>query len=188
MTDVPMNLTNHFLIAMPSMDAGLFAHSITYICEHNPQGAMGLVINRPLELTLQELFDQLTDLPSPAHGDAPVYGGGPVQVERGFILHNNDGRRWDSTLVINDEIALTTSKDILDAIARNQGPKDFLISLGYAGWDAGQLEQELTENAWLTLPADSDIIFKLPVEQRVQAATRKLGINFSLISSQAGHA
>ena len=188
MTTAAMNLTNHFLIAMPSMDTGLFAHSITYICEHNEQGAMGLVINRPMDLTLQELFDQLSVLPAPAHGEAPVYGGGPVQTERGFILHNNDGRRWDSTLVINDDIALTTSKDVLDAIARDQGPKDFLITLGYAGWGAGQLEQELVENAWLTLPADHDIIFKLPVEQRVQAATRKLGINFSLISPQAGHA
>lgn len=183
-----MNLAHHFLIAMPSMEASLFAHSITYICEHNENGAMGIVINRPTELVLKELFEQLCDVPDPSHSELPVYAGGPVHTERGFILHSNEGRLWDSTLVINDEIALTTSKDIIESIAQDKGPKSFIVALGYAGWEAGQLEQEVLDNAWLTLPADTDIIFNMPIEQRIQAATQKLGINFGLISSQVGHA
>ncbi len=181
------SLTDHFLIAMPTISDGIFANSLTYICTHNEQGAMGIVINHPLDLSLNEIFNHLeiSDITSP-HNEH-ILAGGPVHMDRGFVLHRNTIANWDSTLKISPHMALTTSQDILTAIAHNEGPKDSLVALGYAGWGAGQLESELAENSWLTAPADSSIIFNTPVEQRAKAAAAILGVDLALISPQAGH-
>ena len=182
------SLGNHFLIAMPQLADPNFFHSVTYICEHTEEGALGLVINRPLDLTLNEVFEQM-DIPTDncQSLDEPIYTGGPVQQERGFILHSPAGS-WESSAPITDTISITTSRDILEAIARNEGPEQTLIALGYAGWGAGQLEQELADNAWLSGPADPDIIFSTPVEGRWKAAAKRLGVDLDLLSSDAGHA
>lgn len=187
-SNCPSNLKNHFLIAMPSISEGIFANSITYICEHSEQGAMGIVINHPLDLRLNEMLEHLeiSDIRYP-HNE-PILAGGPVHMDRGFVLHRSTSQRWDSTLHICDQVSLTTSQDILAAIAHDEGPADSIVALGYAGWGAGQLETELAENAWLTTPADFDIIFKTPIEQRAQAAAATLGIDLALIAPQAGHA
>jgi putative transcriptional regulator len=181
-------LKDHFLIAMPGLCHGIFANSVTYICEHNEHGAMGIVINHPLNLSLEEILEQLEisnpDCPHPE----PILAGGPVSVERGFVLHNDTLNHWDSSLQVTDGICLTSSRDILNAIARNEGPAKSLVALGYAGWGAGQLEEELADNAWLTAPADEDILFNTPIEFRANKAASKLGIDLSLISAQAGHA
>ena len=183
-----VNLTHHFLIAMPAMADPRFANTLAYICEHNPDGAVGIVVNKPIDMTLSSLFQQI-DVP---RGDArfestPVFLGGPVQADRGFVLHRPLGN-WQSTLVVNDVVGLTTSKDVLEAAVRGEGPDDLLVSLGYAGWEAGQLEQELAANAWLTVEADADVIFELPVERRRSAAMQLLGIDFSRLSEDVGHA
>lgn len=181
------NLKHHFLIAMPMLREGIFAHSLTYICEHTDAGAMGLVLNHPLDLTLNQIFEHLElDIRRPCH--QPVLAGGPVQTERGFVLHPPQQGEWEATLVIVDTVALTTSTDIITALAAGTGPEDALVALGYAGWGAGQLEEELAANAWLTLPADERILFHTPVEQRLPEAARRLGVDLSLIASQAGHA
>lgn len=182
-------LRNHFLIAMPGMVDANFAHSITYLCEHNEHGAMGIVVNRALELSFDDIFEHL-EIEGFEHNHAQrVLSGGPVQTDRGFVLHRRaPGRTWQSTLELTEEISLTTSRDILDAIARNQGPEDSLIALGYAGWGPGQLEQEIAANAWLTLPADAEILFEVPLERRAQAAAARLGINLDLLSSSRGTA
>ena len=183
-----VNLTGHFLIAMPAMADPFFSKSVTYVCEHNEQGAMGIVINRPIDMNLNELFQQIhlesNDQPL---GQSPVYFGGPVHVDRGFVLHQPIGK-WQSTLVINSDIALTTSKDILEASAQGIGPQKMLVTLGYAGWSAGQLEQELAQNAWLTVPALDSVIFDLPCEQKLDAAMGLLGIDFASLAEEAGHA
>lgn len=182
-------LRNHFLIAMPGMDDSLFSHSITYLCEHNEHGAMGIVINRALDLSYDDIFEHL-DIEDFAHDHAqPVLAGGPVQTDRGFVLHrHNDSKRWQSTLDVTPEISLTTSRDILDAIAHDSGPRDSLIALGYAGWGPGQLEQELAANAWLSVPAEASILFDVPIEQRAHAAASRLGINLDLLSGSFGNA
>ena len=182
------SLKDHFLIAMPTIGDGIFAHSITYICEHNEQGAMGIVINHPLDLSLDEIFEHLEieNVQTP-HQDQ-ILAGGPVHMDRGFVLHRNTETSWDSTIQVSDQIALTTSQDILTAIAHDEGPSDSIVALGYAGWSEGQLESELADNAWLTAPADSDIIFNTPIEKRASAAAAKMGIDLSLISPTAGHA
>lgn len=183
-----VNLTHHFLIAMPSMADPNFARTLTYICEHNEQGALGVVVNRPIEMTLEGLFDQVDiTLNDRKWADLPVYFGGPVQVDRGFVLHRPAGT-WQSTLTVTDEIGLTTSKDILEAVAQGRGPKQILVSLGYAGWAAGQLEQELGQNAWLTVAADVDVVFDVPPERRFQAAMDLLGIDPTRLSDDVGHA
>lgn len=183
-----VNLTGHFLIAMPAMEDPYFSRSVTLICEHNEQGAMGIVINRPIEMRLSELFEQI-DVASEneALGLAAVHFGGPVHVDRGFVLHQPVGE-WRSSLVINEHTALTTSKDILEASAHGTGPQKILVTLGYAGWAAGQLEQELAQNAWLTVQATDAIIFDLPSEQKRDAAMSLLGLDFSRLSDEAGHA
>ena len=183
-----LNLTAHFLIAMPAMADPRFANTLTYVCEHNKDGALGIVINRPIDMTLSSLFDQI-DVPLNDNplGGAPVHFGGPVQIDRGFVLHRPLGN-WQSTLAISDVLGLTTSKDVLEALARGEGPKDVFVSLGYAGWSAGQLEQELAQNAWLTVEANADVLFDVPPEGRLPAAMQLLGIDFAQLSEGAGHA
>lgn len=183
-----VNLTHHFLIAMPNMADPNFARSLTYICEHNEQGALGLVVNRPIDMTLGGLFEQVDiALDDPRWVSLPVYFGGPVQVDRGFVLHRPAGT-WQSTLAVRDDVALTTSKDILEAVGRGEGPDQILVSLGYAGWGAGQLEQELGQNAWLTVAADIDVVFNVPPGERFQAAVDLLGIDLTRLSDDVGHA
>ena len=182
------NLTHHFLIAMPAMQEGFFAGTLTYICEHNENGALGVVVNRPISLTLAEMFDQIN---IPLH-DArlekmPVHLGGPVQTERGFVLHDTR-QEWQSTLRINDSLSLTTSRDILHALGQGQGPDNILVTLGYAGWDQGQLEHEINENTWLTVPASEFILFELPPEERLAAAMALLGVDYASLVEDAGHA
>lgn len=184
---VPGSLCDHFLIAMPSMHETSFSHSVTYICEHSSQGAMGIVINNPMPMTLNEIFAQMDMGAGHRSGMLPVMAGGPVQRERGFVLHTNDSE-WHSTLKVSDELSLTASRDIIAALARDEGPQQFIVALGYAGWDEGQLEAEIAANSWLTVPASKHIIFDTPFEQRWAAAAQSLGIDVNLISSIAGHA
>jgi putative transcriptional regulator len=182
------NFTNHFLIAMPAMADPHFAHTLTFVCEHNQDGALGIVVNKPTDMTLSALFEQI-DVPlADAELKAtPVHFGGPVQVDRGFVLHRPLGN-WQSTLAVDDEVGLTTSKDVLEAVARGEGPRDVIVSLGYAGWSAGQLEQEIAQNAWLTVAANANVLFETPVEAKLPAAMRLLGIDFSRLSDDVGHA
>ena len=183
-----INLTNHFLIAMPNMVDPFFARTLTYLCEHNEQGALGLVVNRPIDLTLQALFERLSlALRQREIADAPVYYGGPVQTDRGFVLHAPPGD-WQSTLRVREAIGLTTSKDILEAVGRGEGPQRMMVTLGYAGWSPGQLEHELSQNAWLTVEARDAIIFDVPAEERLPAAMELLGLDFARLSDEAGHA
>ena len=187
MTDAT-SLANHFLIAMPQLEDPNFFHSVTYICEHNDDGAMGIVINRPLEIGLAEVLDQINISGNDnAIEDQIIYMGGPVQPERGFVLHSPSGQ-WDSSLPIADDICITTSRDILTAIANGQGPTHYVIALGYAGWGKGQLEQEISQNTWLSGPAEQSILFDMPYEKRWEAAASLLGIDVNLISGEAGHA
>jgi putative transcriptional regulator len=183
------SLTNQFLIAMPAMEDPNFTQTVTYICEHNEQGALGIVINRPMsEIHLGDLLEQLDVSPKqPDVAKRPIFAGGPVQPEHGFILHR-PARSWESTLQIDAQIGLTTSQDILTAIADGEGPGEALIALGYAGWGAGQLEQELADNAWLSVPVNYEVLFHVPAEQRWQQAAALLGVDLSLMSSDAGHA
>lgn len=184
----PSYLKHHFLIAMPHMRDENFAQTLTYLVEHNAEGAMGLVINRPSGLSLADVIEQLDpELQAiSACQDLPIFSGGPVQTERGFVLHPS-GPQFQATLELGS-LGLSTSQDVLFAIAQGHGPSQHLIALGYAGWEAGQLEAELVANAWLTCPADPHILFDLPAEQRLAAAAASLGVNLSLLSTQAGHA
>ena len=182
------SLRDHFLLAMPCLSQGIFSHSITYICEHGESGAMGIIINQSLDLSVGDIFEHLQIETRQDFSAMPVMAGGPVQMDHGFVLHRNGERKWEANLRVTDEITLTPSRDILRALARDEGPPDHLIALGYAGWSAGQLEQELADNSWLTLPGDSDIIFNTPADQRLGAAAAMLGIDMNLISGQAGHA
>ena len=181
-------LRDHFLLAMPGLSEGIFSHSITYICEHGESGAMGIVINQPLDLSVEEIFEHLQITARQDFSTMPVMAGGPVQIDHGFVLHRKWEKTWEASLKVTPEITLTTSRDILRAIANDKGPNDHLIALGYAGWAAGQLEQELADNSWLTMPANSDIIFSTPADQRLGAAAASLGIDMNLISGEAGHA
>jgi len=186
--DSGSNLTNHFLIAMPALNDPNFFHTVTYICEHSDKGTMGIVINRPIEMHLSDIFKHMSiNNTSDAASGQQVFNGGPVEEDRGFVLHNFN-RKWDSTLKITNRLAITTSRDILEAIALGEGPENTLVALGYAGWGEGQLEQEIADNAWLYGPADEDILFKLPVEKRWEAAARSIGVDLNLLSSTAGHA
>lgn len=182
------SLRNHFLIAMPGLSEGFFARSLTYLCDHSEEGAMGIVINQPLDLQLADLLEHLEIEHDGRRGHTALLAGGPVQTDRGFILHSPTERAWDSTLPLTPEVALTTSLDILTALASDRGPADSLVALGYAGWGAGQLESEISANAWLTLPADTEILFRTPVEKRMDAAAAKLGIDLRLLAPGAGHA
>ena len=182
------SLSNHFLIAMPALSDPNFHHTATYICDHNDEGALGLVINRPTDLQLGEILEHM-DIKATA-GDIvahPVYLGGPVQNDRGFVLHQPVGN-WEATLKVTDDTGITSSRDILEAIARGEGPERIFITLGYAGWGAGQLEQELAANAWLSGPADARIVFDTPYTQRWEAAAGLIGVDIKLLSGDAGHA
>jgi putative transcriptional regulator len=181
-------LTNQFLIAMPAMDDPNFAQTVTLVCEHNEQGALGIVINRALPMNLAEVFEQLgLECARSRVTQQPVLRGGPVQTDRGFVLHKPQGR-WESSLPFSERIHLTTSRDILDALARGDGPANAVVALGYAGWGAGQLEDEMARNAWLTVPADEHLVFEIPLDERWQAACRLLGVDLLHLSSEAGHA
>ncbi len=183
-----LSFSDHFLIAMPNMADPLFARSLVYLCEHGEHGAMGLIINKPSGIAMAQLFDQI-DLKleqDPLRGES-VFFGGPVQPDRGFVLHS-PVCSWQSSLLVTDDIALTTSKDVLIAVSEERGPEQLLVTLGYAGWSAGQLEQEIADNGWLTVKADPSIIFGLPAEQRYDAAMALLGFDPALLSGDVGHA
>jgi putative transcriptional regulator len=183
-----IHLTDHFLIAMPAMEDPFFARSLVYIAEHNDQGALGVIVNRPIDMTLSTLFQRI-ELPL-VSGDMdklPVFFGGPVQTDRGFVLHRPLGK-WQSTLAINAEIGLTTSRDVLESAGQAGYPSDMVVTLGYSGWGSGQLEHEISQNAWLTVPADPRILFDLPYEERLSSALELLGVDFAHLAGQAGHA
>lgn len=182
------SLTGHLLIAMPSMMDPNFYRTVTYICEHSEHGTLGLVINRPLDMDLGQVFEQLSlGSPKPELASRPVLRGGPVQLERGFVLHESN-ERWDSTVPVSPSINVTTSQDILSAMAAGTGPERAIVALGYAGWGAGQLEQEISANAWLSVPAVPQIIFDTPFEARWQEAAALLGVDLAAIAPGAGHA
>jgi putative transcriptional regulator len=184
----PINLTNQFLIAMPGLADPNFFQTVIYVFSHNDQGAMGIVINRPLSMDLGEIFTQMDlTVKDMDISNTQVYDGGPVKTDRGFIIHKPDAK-WQSSIHISDKIEVTTSRDILEAISNGYGPEKSFIALGYAGWTAGQLEQELMDNCWLNTPSDTDIIFDAPAEQRWEFAASLLGVNMQNLSSQIGHA
>lgn len=185
-------LANHFLIAMPAMADPNFSRTLTYICEHNAEGAVGIIINRPIDMRLGELFKRVAipleaGLPTECFANLPVYAGGPVQSDRGFVLHRT-AQKWQSSLKVTDDLALTSSRDILQAMGCAEQPADVLVTLGYAGWTAGQLEWELAQNTWLTVEASPYILFNVPSEERLAAAMQLLGIDFANLSEVAGHA
>lgn len=170
------------------MEDPYFSRSLIYIAEHNDQGALGIIVNRPIDMTLATLFEKI-DVPfeSPELANLPVFFGGPVQTDRGFVLHRPVGD-WQSTLAVNQDVGLTSSRDVLQAVARDGQPREMMVTLGYSGWGAGQLEHELAQNAWLTVPADPHILFDVPYEERLPSAMEILGIDFTNLAAKAGHA
>jgi putative transcriptional regulator len=185
-------LTNQFLVAMPALGDPNFSQTVTLVCEHTKDGALGIVINRPMEMAVGEVFEQL-DLAAQdlRLRDQRVLRGGPVAPERGFVLHRpmaEGNPPYDATLAVSDQLHVTTSRDVLAAISRGEGPDQALVALGYAGWEAGQLEEEIRSNAWLNVPVDIAILFETPYENRWRAAVKLLGIDFDRLSTQAGHA
>ncbi len=187
-----IDLTNQFLIAMPGMADEMFARTVVYLCEHNEKGALGLVINKPIDIKLKNLFQKVElALDREDLGEQPVFFGGPVQTERGFVLHDKlgeDRMPFNSTLSVPGGLAMTTSKDVLEALAEGTGPARVLVTLGYSGWQAGQLEDELGRNGWLTVDADPKVIFDTPIELRYDTALSLLGIDPRMLSQEAGHA
>ena len=187
-----IDLTNQFLIAMPGMADDNFAGSVVYLCEHTERGALGLVINKPIDINLRNLFEKVEiSLDRQELAEQPVYYGGPVQTERGFVLHEKqlDGTGpYNSTMSVRGGLEMTTSKDVLEALAEGSGPKKVLITLGYSGWQAGQLEDELGRNGWLTENADPAVIFDTPIEKRYDRAVSLLGFDPRMLSQEAGHA
>lgn len=191
MTPSTLNLANHFLIAMPSMQDPIFGGTVVYICEHNDKGVLGVVINKPTDMTMDMLFERIdlkvVDGMQAQVVNEPIMFGGPVQDDRGFVLHSPSGR-YSSSLAVTDEVAFTTSIDVLEAVAAGGGPQRLLVSIGYAGWSPGQLEDEISRNGWLTVGADAHVLFDLPIEQRYTAAIKLLGIDPLMLASEAGHA
>jgi putative transcriptional regulator len=183
------SLKHHFLIAMPSLTDKYFSRSVTYVVEHSDEGAMGIVINQPSTMTMREIIKMANEeaIIAPDFSEKIVVCGGPVHPDRGFVLHSSQGG-WSSSIEVNSEIMVTTSKDILLAIGDTKGPNKALLALGYAGWEAGQLEQEIQENSWLTVEADDDILFDTPIHQKWQAAVNKLGIDVWQLTQQSGQA
>lgn len=183
-----INLTGHFLIAMPGMGDERFTRSLTYICKHDDEGALGVIVNRPIDMHMSDLFEQTGFASDDIQiKSLPLYFGGPVETERGFVLHQSTGE-WQSTLKVGSHMSLTTSRDILNALSQGTGPEKFIVVLGYTGWEADQLEQEIAQNAWLTVPGNASVIFDLPVEKRLDAATHLLGIDYLSLSDNVGHA
>ena len=183
------NLTDYFLIAMPEMDDQFFAGSVVYICEHNDEGAMGVCINKPSPLTMNQFFEAINERTPLQYDETAVLLGGPMQVDRGFLVHTPVGS-WESSLLVTDDIAFTTSRDIIENLAKNRdnAMNKTLATIGYSGWKKDQLEQELADNAWLVVPADQHIMFDIPVGERYQAAMKLLGINAGHLVQGAGHA
>lgn len=180
-------LNNQFILAMPTLADRNFFHTVTFLCQHNEEGALGIVINRATDMKLGEIFSQMDiKVTSPIAAQQTIYAGGPVQQDRGFVIHSNSGN-WTASMPISDTIALTTSRDILEAIAVGDGPEHYLIALGYAGWGEGQLEKEMIENAWLNTPFSNRILFDTPVSQRWSSAADQIGININLLTAPAGH-
>jgi putative transcriptional regulator len=182
------SLKNHFLVAMPGLNDDNFSGAVVYICEHNIDGAMGLIINQQLDIPAKAVFDRLELKYNQPEGDELIFDGGPIQQDRGFILHTTSDQQWESTLHIGGDISLSTSKDILGDIAVGTGPKDALITLGYSSWGGGQLEEELKENSWLVIPADSSILFNTDCAHRAQAAALSIGLNLDMLALESGHA
>jgi putative transcriptional regulator len=193
MDSATINLTHHFLIAMPGLDDEAFAKSVIYMCEHSDRGALGLVINKPSDINLQGLFDKV-ELPLRRDDltHSPVFQGGPVQTERGFVLHEcmlpGNESAYASTMTIPGGLEMTTSKDVLEALSTGAGPRKVFVSLGYSAWGEGQLESEISDNSWLTVEADLSLIFDTPVEQRYDKALMLLGLQSWMLSPEAGHA
>ncbi len=182
------SLTNHLLVAMPSLSDPNFVQTVTLICEHTEKGALGIVLNKPLPMTLSDVLSQMKLEPSSEHIAAkPVLRGGPTHTDRGFVLHRPGGQ-WDHTHKVSDTIQVTTSRDVLAAMARGEGPSDAFIALGYANWPSGQLEREIRENAWMSIPVDPSVVFELPFEDRWIGAWRLLGVEPERLSLVAGHA
>ena len=184
-TETTASLRHHFLVASPWLADPNFHGGVIYLCEHSADGALGLMVNQPLDIHLGEILEQLD-----MHGgelDLPVFSGGPVQPERGFVLHS-PGTHWQNTATVTDDVLLTTSRDILEGIGRDEGPEEFLVALGYSGWGEGQLEEELGSNAWLTCPASTDILFRTRVEKRYEAVLKLIGIDLNQLSDSVGHA
>ena len=179
------SLRHHFLVASPWLADPRFHGGVIYLCEHSSDGALGLMINQPLDIHLGEILEQL-DMQG-GELDLPVFSGGPVEPERGFVLHS-PGRHWQNTARVTDDVSLSTSRDILESIGKDDGPDEFLVALGYSGWGEGQLEEELGSNAWLTCPASSDILFRTPVDKRYEAVLRLIGIDLNQLSDSVGHA
>ena len=195
MARLQVNFTNQFLIAMPSARDGAFAGTVIYMCEHTDEGALGLVINKPIDIKLKNLFEKVElSLDREDLAEVPVYFGGPVQTERGFVLHERlggsegAGGHYNSSLQIPGGLEMTTSRDVLEALSSGAGPKKILVTLGYSGWGAGQLEDEMSRNGWINVSAEPGIIFDTPVEQRYDKALSLLGIDANMLSGEAGHA
>ncbi|RKR07357.1 putative transcriptional regulator [Kushneria sinocarnis] len=181
-------LRDHFLMAMPHLEDENFAGTLNYICDHDETGTLGLVVNRPLSLTLEGLFEQLDiEIGDCPHLEMPVLYGGPVHRDRGFILHRGSAEEWDSSLQVCESRALTTSMDILHELAAGRGPDEFLVCLGCAGWQPDQLAEEIKENTWLNVAATDEILFRTPPETRLEAAANRLGVDLALLSRHAGH-
>lgn len=184
----PTRLKGQLLIATPMINSGLFAQSVIYLCQHDNEGAMGIIINKPSDIPCKRMFDQLDIRHLIEKGEQPIFHGGPVSQDRGLILHPPVPQPFESTVQFNDSIALTSSKDVLTAFASGEAPAKAIIALGYAGWDAGQLEQELVENSWLTVPADPDLLFEVAPEKRFKTAIARAGFSPATLSCTVGHA
>ncbi len=181
-------LNNQFLIAMPNLDDSNFSHTVSYLCQHNEEGALAIVINRPTGMTLGTVLNQMgINTSSKEINDTPVFSGGPVQQERGFIIHSKGNKTWESSISTSDTTSLTSSRDILEAIAKGEGPEHYLIALGYAGWGAGQLEHEIINNAWLNTLCEDTILYETPINERWAESANQLGININQLTSPAGH-
>ncbi|MDD1613587.1 MAG: YqgE/AlgH family protein [Methylococcaceae bacterium] len=180
-------LNNQFIIAMPGLADPNFFHTVTYLCQHNEEGALGIVVNRSAEMKLGEIFKQMKiRVTSHCAAETLVFAGGPVQQERGFVLHTSGGG-WDATMAVSESISLTTSRDVIEAIAVGKGPEQYLVALGYAGWGEGQLEQEILANAWLNTHYSKHVLFDTPINTRWRAAAEQLGIDINQLTTQAGH-
>ncbi len=180
-------LNNQFIIAMPGLADPNFFHTVTYLCQHNQEGALGIIINRSADMKLGDIFTQMKiHSTSLCAAETPVFAGGPVQQERGFVLHTGGGG-WDASTAVSESISLTTSRDVIEAIAVGKGPEQYLVALGYAGWGEGQLEQEMLANAWLNTQCSQQVLFDTPINVRWQAAAKQIGIDINRLTMQAGH-